>query len=281
VLAAPLLDQRRQQQRQLAVRGQQRLVDHLADGLRGQVDAMARAARQAGARVQQPQVVVDLGHRAHRGARIVRAALLLDGDGRRQTLDAVDVGLVHDGQELARVGRQRLDVAALPLGIERVEGQRGFARARQSREHDQPLARQIEVDIGQIVGAGAADADGLHGSSGCRGCKRTNNHYKRSGGLDPKTLQWRSPAADLTTRRIMARGINKVILIGHLGADPETRAMPSGTTVANLRLATTESWKDKQSGRAAGAHRMAQRGLVRPPRRDRRRVPAQGLTGLY
>ena len=46
----------------------------------------------------------------------------------------------------------------------------------------------------------------------------------------------------------MARGINKVILIGHLGADPETRAMPSGTTVANLRLATTESWKDKQSG---------------------------------
>jgi len=46
----------------------------------------------------------------------------------------------------------------------------------------------------------------------------------------------------------MARGINKVILIGHLGADPETRAMPSGMTVANLRLATTESWKDKQSG---------------------------------
>jgi single-strand DNA-binding protein len=46
----------------------------------------------------------------------------------------------------------------------------------------------------------------------------------------------------------MARGINKVILIGHLGADPETRAMPSGLSVANLRLATTESWKDKQSG---------------------------------
>jgi single-strand DNA-binding protein len=46
----------------------------------------------------------------------------------------------------------------------------------------------------------------------------------------------------------MARGVNKVILIGHLGADPETRAMPSGMTVANLRLATTENWKDKQSG---------------------------------
>jgi single-strand DNA-binding protein len=46
----------------------------------------------------------------------------------------------------------------------------------------------------------------------------------------------------------MARGINKVILIGNLGADPETRAMPSGATVANLRIATSESWRDKQTG---------------------------------
>ena len=46
----------------------------------------------------------------------------------------------------------------------------------------------------------------------------------------------------------MARGINKVFLIGNLGADPETRAMPSGTTVANLRVATSESWRDKQTG---------------------------------
>src|SRR5262249_16945230 len=47
---------------------------------------------------------------------------------------------------------------------------------------------------------------------------------------------------------VMARGINKVILIGNLGADPETRAMPSGMTVANIRVATSENWKDKQSG---------------------------------
>jgi single-strand DNA-binding protein len=46
----------------------------------------------------------------------------------------------------------------------------------------------------------------------------------------------------------MARGVNKVILIGNLGADPETRSMPSGMTVANIRVATSESWKDKQSG---------------------------------
>ncbi|MHA7816917.1 MAG: single-stranded DNA-binding protein [Pseudohaliea sp.] len=45
-----------------------------------------------------------------------------------------------------------------------------------------------------------------------------------------------------------SRGINKVILIGNLGADPETRYMPSGGAVTNVRLATSEQWKDKQTG---------------------------------
>jgi len=47
-----------------------------------------------------------------------------------------------------------------------------------------------------------------------------------------------------------SRGVNKVILIGNLGADPETRFMPSGGAVTNARLATSETWKDKQSGEA-------------------------------
>ncbi len=46
----------------------------------------------------------------------------------------------------------------------------------------------------------------------------------------------------------MARGINKVILVGNLGAEPETRHMPSGGAVTNVRLATSDSWRDKQSG---------------------------------
>lgn len=46
----------------------------------------------------------------------------------------------------------------------------------------------------------------------------------------------------------MARGINKVILIGNLGADPETKYMPSGNAVTNISLATSESWRDKQTG---------------------------------
>ena len=46
----------------------------------------------------------------------------------------------------------------------------------------------------------------------------------------------------------MARGVNKVIIVGNLGGDPETRYMPSGSAVTNLTVATNESWKDKQTG---------------------------------
>ena len=46
----------------------------------------------------------------------------------------------------------------------------------------------------------------------------------------------------------MSRGVNKVILIGNLGGDPETRYLPNGNAVTNITLATTDSWKDKQTG---------------------------------
>ena len=46
----------------------------------------------------------------------------------------------------------------------------------------------------------------------------------------------------------MARGINKVIVVGNLGADPDTRAMPSGNQVTNISVATSESWNDKVTG---------------------------------
>jgi single-strand DNA-binding protein len=46
----------------------------------------------------------------------------------------------------------------------------------------------------------------------------------------------------------MSRGINKVIIVGNVGQDPETRHMPSGNAVTNLSIATSETWKDKNSG---------------------------------
>ena len=46
----------------------------------------------------------------------------------------------------------------------------------------------------------------------------------------------------------MPKGVNKAIILGHLGADPETRYTPNGVAVTNIRIATSEQWKDKQSG---------------------------------
>jgi hypothetical protein len=70
---------------------------------------------------------VDLGDRADGAARIPARRLLFDRDGGGQALDAVDIGLAHQLQELAGVGGEALHVAALALGIDGVEGERGFA----------------------------------------------------------------------------------------------------------------------------------------------------------
>ena len=74
------------------------------------------------------QVVVDFGNGADGGAGILSGGLLRDGNGRGQTGDLVDVGFFHLAQELARIGRQRGDIAALAFGVEGVEGQGAFAR---------------------------------------------------------------------------------------------------------------------------------------------------------
>jgi hypothetical protein len=150
----------RRKHHQARLRGQgEQLVHHLRHGLRLERDPVLGAVGRADARVEQPQVIVDLGDGADGRARVVARGLLLDGDRGRQPLDQVDVGFFHELEELARVGRERLDVAALALGVERVEGERGFARARQARDHHQLLARQIEAEILQVVRARAADAD--------------------------------------------------------------------------------------------------------------------------
>ena len=74
--------------------------------------------------------------------------------------------------------------------------------------------------------------------------------------------------------------LNKVILIGHLGADPDIRYLPDGTPVASLRLATTETWKDKCDRREAGANRVAPSGSVPRTGRHRRPVSEKRLAGV-
>ena len=148
------------QHHQARVLGQrQHRVHHLADGLRLQRQLVVWAIGRAGARIQQTQVVVDLGHRADGRARVVAGGLLLDGNGRRQAFDQIDIGLVEAPEKLARIGGQALDIAALAFGIQRVERQARLARTRQSGDHHQLVARNVQVDVLQVVRARTADAD--------------------------------------------------------------------------------------------------------------------------
>ena len=133
VLALAAADHRRQHLEAAALLEGEDPVDDLLRRLPLDRRAAGRAVRAAGAGVEQPEVVVDLGDGADRRARVLRGRLLVDRDRGREALDEVDVGLVHLAEELAGVRRQRLDVAALALGEDRVEGQRGLAGAGQAR----------------------------------------------------------------------------------------------------------------------------------------------------
>ena len=138
-------------------------VHHLLDRLRLDRPAAVRAVGLADRGVEQAQVVVDLGHRADGRARVLRRRPLLDRDRRREALDRVDVGLLHLLEELPGVGRERLDVAALPLGEDRVEGERGLARAGDAGDDDEPVARDVAGEVLEVVLARAADPEGVHG----------------------------------------------------------------------------------------------------------------------
>ncbi len=159
VFALAAAHHRRQHIDARALRQCQHAVDHLRHGLAFNGQSSRRRIGHADARPQQAHVVVDLGDGADGGARILRGGLLLDGNGRRQPVDLVDVRLLHHFQELAGVCGQRFHIAALALGIDRVESERGFAGSGQTREHDQLVARNGDVDIFEIVLAGAADGD--------------------------------------------------------------------------------------------------------------------------
>src|SRR5258708_712998 len=108
-------------------------------------------------RVQQPLVVVNLGHRTPRRPRVLGRSLLVDRDRRREPFNDVHVGLFHLTEELPRVGRQRLDVPPLALGIDRVEGERRLARPRKTGEDHQLVARDRQRDVLEVVLAGAAN----------------------------------------------------------------------------------------------------------------------------
>ena len=88
---------------------------------------------------------------ADRRARVAAGRLLLDEDGRRKSVDQIDIGLLHHFQKLARLGPRALDMAALAFGIDRVEGEARLARAGQARDDDELFARDVEGDVLEVM----------------------------------------------------------------------------------------------------------------------------------
>ena len=134
-------------------------VDDLRHGLAGHGAVALGAVGDADAGEQQAQVVVDLCYSADGGAWVVGHALLVDGYGRGEALDVIDVGLVHPSQELAGVGRQGLHVAPLPLGVDGVEGQRALAGAGNAGDDHQLVAGHGDLDVLEIVLPRALDVN--------------------------------------------------------------------------------------------------------------------------
>ena len=115
-------------------------------------------------REEQVQVARDVGHRADGRARVVGERLLLDRDHRRQAEHEVDVRLGDLRDEALGVARERLHVAPLPFGVDRVERQARLAGAREAGDDDQAVARDLDRDVLEVV-----DARALHGDRRARG----------------------------------------------------------------------------------------------------------------
>ncbi len=120
----------------------------------------------AGPGEEQGEGVVDLGDRADRAPAGLAALRPGDGDGRRDAVDPVGVRLVQLLEELAGIRRERLDVSALPFGVERVERQRALPRPADPGDGDQPIERQVEIHPLEVMGPHAAQADRTRGIDG-------------------------------------------------------------------------------------------------------------------
>ncbi len=163
VLALPPPDHRCENLKPGALGQLQDAVDDLLGGLTLDRSPVVGAVGDADPGIEETQVVVHLGDRPHGRPGVAGGGLLVDRDRRRQPVDEVDVGLVHLPQELAGVGGQRFDIAALPLGIDGVEGQRRLARPGETGEDDELVAGQLDREVLQVVLTGAPDENRVGG----------------------------------------------------------------------------------------------------------------------
>ena len=134
-------------------------IHDLVDGLPVDLLAALGAVGSAHSGPQKPQIVVDLRHRAHRGAGVLGGGFLVNGDGRGKALNGIHIRFVHLPQELAGVGAEALHIPPLSLGIDGIKGQAGFSGAAQPREHHQLVPGNGKIYIFQVVFSGTLNSD--------------------------------------------------------------------------------------------------------------------------
>ena len=158
-LALLVADDRGQQHDARARRQGEDSIHNVAGGLADDGHAGLRAIGLADVGVEQAQVVVNLGGGGDDGAGAGAGAALLDGDGGGKPLDEVHVRLLHLVEELPGVGREGLDVLALALGVNGVEGERGLARTAQAGDDHQLVARDVQREVLEVMLTRPADSD--------------------------------------------------------------------------------------------------------------------------
>ncbi len=128
----------------------------LVGGLAGDGLAAIRAMGHADRGIEQAQIIVNLGDGADGRTRTAAGGFLFDGNRWAEAIDRIDVGALHLIEKLPGVGGKRFHIAALAFGINRIEGERGFPGAAQTRNDRQSIPRNLDVNILQVVLARAA-----------------------------------------------------------------------------------------------------------------------------
>ena len=147
----------RQDHHLAALRDALHLIGDLLNRLRSDLASATVTKHMTDAGVQQPHVIVNFGDGADGGPGIFTGGFLFDGDGGRQALDVIDIWFLHQFQKLPGVGGQRFDIAALALGVDGIERERGFAGPAETGDDHQLFPRQGQIDVFQVVLAGTFD----------------------------------------------------------------------------------------------------------------------------
>ena len=99
------------------------LIDNLVDRLLADLFSAFRAMRDPDPRPEKSQIVIDLRDGPYSGARVFGSRFLVNGDGRRQAVNVIHIGLVHLPKKHTRIGTETFNITSLPFGIDRVKSQ--------------------------------------------------------------------------------------------------------------------------------------------------------------